>query len=430
LPVQPPRPRPLRRVALSATHQRVPRPASTIQPPRRHRRRRGRPLASIRRSRRGARRPRPARAWVPPARRGTASGRDPAFLSGLLRAGGGGDRGHSTRNGQVTDPPGDDRPAGRARCRCPAGRGRRRESGMSERTTSPIDFERSLVDWLEAMAPDREPADLLGRVLETTLVTRRRPGWWKPGGPAASLWQPRQMIGRTLAVAAVLLLLILALAVALAVGSRPQEPLPLGRPGLIVAGRLGELLLVDESGAVQRRVPTGEFWGYGAWSRDGTRLAYADGAATDPFLVVTNPELDEVARIRVPAGTVAAFSWSPDGRQIAFGVVTETDGQIYVVDAAAGKVPVPITDSSIDARAPSWSPDGSLIAFRAGVSINTQALFVMQRDGTGITRLSQQARAVVETCGFPWTPDGRSILFETRFAGVWAVDGDGTNERE
>jgi len=301
---------------------------------------------------------------------------------------------------------------------------------MSERTTSPIDFERSLVDWLEATAPDREPADLLGRVLETTLVTRRRPGWWKPGGPAASLWQPRQMIGRTLAVAAVLLLLILALAVALAVGSRPQEPLPLGRPGLIVAGRLGELLLVDESGAVQRRVPTGEFWGYGAWSRDGTRLAYADGAATDPFLVVTNPELDEVARIRVPAGTVAAFSWSPDGRQIAFGVVTETDGHIYVVDAAAGKVPVPITDSSIDARAPSWSPDGSLIAFRAGVSINTQALFVMQRDGTGITRLSQQARAVVETCGFPWTPDGRSILFETRFAGVWAVDRDGTNERE
>ena len=300
---------------------------------------------------------------------------------------------------------------------------------MSERMDPPVDFERSLVDWLEDMAPDREPADLLGRVLETTAVTRRRPGWWKPGGPVVSLWLPRPTVGRTLAFAAVLVLLVLALVVAFAVGSRPQEPLPLGRPGLIVAGRSGELLLVDGSGAIRRRVSTGEIWGYGAWSRDGSRLAHADGTMTDPFLVVTDAELDEIARIPVPAGTVPDFSWSPDGHRIAFAAIKDTGAQVYVVDAAAGKVPVPITDSSIDARAPSWSPDGSMIAFRAGVSINQQALFVMRPDGNGITRLSQQGRAVVETCGFPWTPDSRSILFETRYAGVWTVDRDGANER-
>jgi hypothetical protein len=300
---------------------------------------------------------------------------------------------------------------------------------MSDRTDNPIDFERSLVDWLEGTAPDREPPDLLGRVLETTAVTRRRPAWWKPGRPASALWLPRQAAGRTLAVAAIVALLILALALAFAIGSRPQVPLPLGQPGLLLAGRLGELLLVDGSGAIHRRVSTGELWGYGAWSRDGSRLAHGDGAVTDPFLVVTNADLDVIARIRVPAGTVPAFSWSPDGHRIAFGVENDTEAQIYVVDVAAGAVPVPITEIAIDARGPSWSPDGSLIAFRAGVPLDQQALYVMRPDGTGITRLSEHGRAVMLTCGFPWLPDGRSILFETRFAGVWTVDRDGANER-
>ncbi len=297
---------------------------------------------------------------------------------------------------------------------------------MTDRSDTSLDFSGTLSDWLDATAPTREPEFLLDRVLATTVATRRRPRWWAPPGPLA---RPRVIAGRSLALAGLVALLILAIALALFAGSRPQVPLPLGRPGLIVASREGEVLLLDGTGTVRHRLSTGGMFGAAAWSRDGSRLARADGTPDDPVMVITDAALNERVRVVLPPNTVPWFSWSPDGRWITFGTETETMARVYVVETAAGAIPVPITTLAIDALAPSWSPDGQWIAFRGGVELDQQALYVMHPDGSGVVRLSQQGRAVDPGCGIPWLPDGRSIVFGTGFNGIWVVGVDGGNER-
>ncbi len=297
---------------------------------------------------------------------------------------------------------------------------------MTDRADALLDFDGTLSDWLDATAPTREPEFLLDRVLATTVATRRRPRWWAPLGPLA---RPRVIAGRSLALAGLVALLILAIALALFAGSRPQVPLPLGRPGLIVASREGEVLLLDGTGTVRHRLSTGGMFGAAAWSRDGSRLARADGTPDDPVMVITDAALNERVRVVLPPNTVPWFSWSPDGRWITFGTETETMARVYVVETAAGAIPVPITTLAIDALAPSWSPDGQWIAFRGGVELDQQALYVMHPDGSGVVRLSQQGRAVDPGCGIPWLPDGRSIVFGTGFNGIWVVGVDGGNER-
>jgi Tol biopolymer transport system component len=170
-------------------------------------------------------------------------------------------------------------------------------------------------------------------------------------------------------------------------------------------------------------------YGNGAWSPDGTRLAHADGSPTNPFLVISGADLGEQLRLRLPVGTDPGFSWSPDGRRIAFNTQTDTTAQVFVIDVAAGASAVPVTDEALHAIRPSWSPDGAWIAFRGGVGLDQEALYVVHPDGSDVRRLSQEARAVNPWCGFPWTPDGRSILFETAYNGVWLIDADGSHER-
>jgi Tol biopolymer transport system component len=301
---------------------------------------------------------------------------------------------------------------------------------MTNRTETPVDFDARLVDWLERTEPVAEPDDLLARVLATTSTTRRLPAWLGPARPLAWLEPSAERLGRTLLVAATLGLLILAFALTLAVGSRPQVPLPLGRPGTLIAARSGELQLVDPSGAVTARVATGEFGGYGAWSRDGSRIAYVTGSLDHPVLVVADGSLRTILTIDVPVGTSLPVTWAPDGRRIAFWVDNTEVTQVFVVDVAAGAVPVAITDRELRAERPSWSPDGDWIAFRGGIDLDQQALYIAHPDGGGVLRISQSGRAVDSACGFPWTPNARSIAFGTRFNGIWTVNVDGSNERQ
>ncbi len=291
-------------------------------------------------------------------------------------------------------------------------------------------FERTLRTWLSDGAPPAEPPELLERVLATTAGTARRPAWWAPWRRPAVLGGRSRRLVPAFGIA-VVALAALGLLLALAAGSqRPHLPLPLGRPGLLVAGKPGELLLLDPTGAIVGRTPTGDVLGIGAWSHDGRRLAHADGRMEHPDLVVTDDHLVEQLRIPLPAATVPFFSWSPDDRQIAFGVETDTQAQVFVVDVAAGAQPRAITDISLDALAPTWSPDGDLIAIRGGTAPN-EAVYVVHPDGSGLTQVTHVARGIDPTCGFPWTPDGRRIVFGTAAGSftVWIVDRDGQNER-
>ena len=114
-------------------------------------------------------------------------------------------------------------------------------------------------------------------------------------------------------------------------------------------------------------------------------------------------------------------SWSPDGGRIAYSRFPEGQNAVlYVADWAGGQLrnERALTDPSLDAHGPAWSADGSRLAF-SGAWIGGQQVFVVNPDGSGLTRVGQDVGKVVLgsdqplTCSHPsWSPDGRWIVAE------------------
>jgi|GEM_PF-5783199 len=111
-------------------------------------------------------------------------------------------------------------------------------------------------------------------------------------------------------------------------------------------------------------------------------------------------------------------AWSPDGRKIAFKsdrdvppgrglYVVNADGTGLTLLTGAG-----INNSDAD---PTWSPDGTKIAFGSNRDAQIGSIYVMNADGSNVTRLTNQFPI---SDGAPaWSPDGSRIAFETNQAG-------------
>ncbi len=108
---------------------------------------------------------------------------------------------------------------------------------------------------------------------------------------------------------------------------------------------------------------------------------------------------------------------------------------IYVMDADGTQVHR-LTDSSIWVEAPSWSPDGKQIAFDllspeqdgSSTAYRTSGIYVMNADGS-----DRKAITTGEDYSPAWSPDGKSIAFYSvrdGKIGLYVMDADGGNERK
>ena len=77
---------------------------------------------------------------------------------------------------------------------------------------------------------------------------------------------------------------------------------------------------------------------------------------------------------------------------------------IHVMDADGTNVIQLTGDSAID-YSPSWSPDGSAIAFQRNAPSGWPSIYVMNVDGSGLSRLGSGRTPA-------WSPDSRRILYE------------------
>lgn len=129
------------------------------------------------------------------------------------------------------------------------------------------------------------------------------------------------------------------------------------------------------------------------WSKDGSRIFYGSGTADSSNLYVMNADGSNKQKLTSAAAPQAVYPMgiSPDETRIAL----ELRDFSYVLSSYEVAVVAPngsnylkLTDNSVFDSFGAWSPDSAKMAFRSRRETETDEIYAMNADGTGITRLT------------------------------------------
>jgi eukaryotic-like serine/threonine-protein kinase len=164
-----------------------------------------------------------------------------------------------------------------------------------------------------------------------------------------------------------------------------------------------------------------------AWSADGQSLVYA--AATDmaqgfSLWRVSASGGSGPVRLELAGTSGMDPAVSRAGHRLAYSRYV-LDADIWRADA--GAPPRKILSSTLADIDPQFSPDGRTIAFSTNRSGRGSEIWIGNRDGSGLTRLTE---GVGRMAGGPyWSPDGRTIAYgaqaEDGHWDIYAVDAAG-----
>jgi Tol biopolymer transport system component len=182
-----------------------------------------------------------------------------------------------------------------------------------------------------------------------------------------------------------------------------------------------------------------------AWSPDGQILAYIQDSTSAPEYqrIVTlwlYQIADESYRELIAMEWISGFAWSPDSRQIVYGLpvapgigMPNTD----IEDTADGLWLIDITTETsfelveairdLPLVEPNWSPDGRFLSFRQPSYFGTGALVIFELD----------SKTYIPWDGgygdYTWSPDGQKIVYDELFYAqeprmrLWQADPWGSN---
>jgi dipeptidyl aminopeptidase/acylaminoacyl peptidase len=170
------------------------------------------------------------------------------------------------------------------------------------------------------------------------------------------------------------------------------------------------------------------------WSPDGKAIAFISFRADGSGIYVMNADGSDQHLLAAVNGYPSHPSWSPDGRSIAFhnfsydySSGTDRSG-IWVL---TGQDLHPLTTGPDDN--PAWSPDGTKLAFDSTrAEAGNTDIYVMNADGTGITRLTTDIAPDTHPV---WSPDGNWIAFVSGRASkispqIFVMRADGSDVRQ
>ncbi|HKA26291.1 MAG TPA: hypothetical protein VKD88_02895 [Gaiellaceae bacterium] len=216
------------------------------------------------------------------------------------------------------------------------------------------------------------------------------------------------------------------------------KPVPLRPPprnGEIAAVKGNDLVALrpDGSGARTLTACPGKVgdcnFGTFSWSPDGRMLAFLAGhfggaitlANLSLYAVGAEGSLPRLLARCGDCNGYQQLSWSPDGRRVLF----SADNGLFIVNVSSGllhRLDVPPADrAAMDGPGVGtsgvWSPSGSRIAFAA-----RDGLYTARRDGSGVAR-------IVSRSGLSdpkWSPDGTKLAFDGADS-IYVVDADGSH---
>jgi hypothetical protein len=120
---------------------------------------------------------------------------------------------------------------------------------------------------------------------------------------------------------------------------------------------------------------------------------------------------------------------SPDGRSIAYLREKGDDVELWVMDRD-GSNRLPIVEGTIVIDHVSWSPDGTRLAFSGSTFDDTEDIWIVNRNGSGLINLTPDAgSAVIFDRNPEWSPDGTRLVFSSTRSGpmrIWTMNANGT----
>jgi Tol biopolymer transport system component len=166
------------------------------------------------------------------------------------------------------------------------------------------------------------------------------------------------------------------------------------------------------------------------WSPDGTQLAYqrTNRRTNQKQLVVWSNQSHEEEPLTTLGSTFTLWDWSHDGNWL----LSDLSGEIWLVPVAAAPHAetaahkIVSADPAYQIYQPHFSPDGRWIAFEVVTdSLHLKStLYVVPTSGGPWTRIAESKLWDDKPC---WSPDGRTIYFVSRrggFFNVWGIHFD------
>ena len=156
---------------------------------------------------------------------------------------------------------------------------------------------------------------------------------------------------------------------------------------------------------------------FGTWLPDNRRLLAISLENNERRCVQVSIDTRQMEVLTQLPKHMANLAVSPDGRDLAYHVPTESGAVTTWRVPLAGGEPVRLTPPSMSAGYPAWSIDGRHLAVEVLDTRNTQ-ISIINRDGSGFRQLTSGDG---QHWPHSWAPDNDRIAFAGTKDGVWDV---------
>jgi TolB protein len=142
-------------------------------------------------------------------------------------------------------------------------------------------------------------------------------------------------------------------------------------------------------------------------SPDNSRIAFSTLGKNGFQIQMFSLLLGRTVAFSSVGGTNLSPAWSPSGQQLAFSSSRTGDPEIWIADPQ-GNLAHRITNSRGPDVSPTFNPKtGSQIAWVRGLQNGLPQLYIMDTDGSGVTRMTDGGYATSPS----WSPNGQFIAF-------------------